>query len=90
MTEFVLPEKYSEDLVDENGAKMSKRYDGMRVGDGPFIARQNDENVADRRCGWARHLLPLCKTSCPAPGVLSTVHSPSETLQFSTASSRSA
>ena len=29
MTEFVLPEKYSEDLVDENGAKMSKRYDGV-------------------------------------------------------------
>jgi hypothetical protein len=50
MTGFVLPEKYSEDLVDENGAKMSKRYDGMRMGGGLFRERGNG-NVADRRSG---------------------------------------
>jgi hypothetical protein len=43
MTEFVLPEKYSEDLVDENGAKMSKRYDG--------VCFENDHGKNRRRVG---------------------------------------
>jgi hypothetical protein len=43
MTEFVLPEKYSEDLVDENGAKMSKRYDG--------VCFENDHGKNRRRIG---------------------------------------
>lgn len=48
MAEFVLPEKYSEDLVDENGEKMSKRY----VSDAcvrAMVARREAVKIVDRR-----------------------------------------
>ena len=95
MTGFVLPEKYSEDLVDENGAKMSKRYDGMRMGGGLFRERGNGgtETSPTAARGLAGHLQRVTDVVSSSGRPLHdpiTILSPHETRDTSTVSSRSA
>jgi hypothetical protein len=63
-TEFVLPEKYTDDLKDENGHLMSKRYaqQGKYVGTVPTVGQATADPVlmhaASSRSARRQHRRP--------------------------------